>query len=601
VSIATLKKAILCGLVKDKARILEDLRDLGCLHLLPPKEEGLTAEDAAEQPEDIVKALRYLRDCPRKRRRVGKASGFDAAEIAGLALRNQAKKREQSDRRDFLQHRIKELAPWGNFALPGEFGNRGLKFWFYIIPAGFRHRLRNDEITWQVVHRERGQIYLVVIAENEPPPDAMPVPRTRTGSVPLAELEAELDAVNLTLEDLEAERESLTRWIDLLESALAAAEDAAALRSAMRSASDAAPLFILQAWVPGRETGRLEACCEARGLALRVADPDPGDRPPTLLVNAPILEAGQSLVSFYQLPPYGSWDPSAPVLFSFALFFAIILSDAGYGAVLGVCVPLFWRSFGASPSGTRMRRLAVLASSVSVVWGVLVGSYFGWSPPPDSWLGRMRVLSVADFDAMMRLTLLIGVLHLGGANLARAWQSRRSGAAWAPLGWIAVMAGGYLWWSAEGSAPFGTFARWLFIGGIALVLSFAEQTPVRRMSDLWRRLLGGLLEIAGNLSKLFGDVLSYLRLFALGLAGSSLAETFNGLAHSASRTLAGAGLFASVLILLAGHSLNLLLGLMSGVVHGLRLNFIEFFSWGLKGEGHPFRPFRKKEIPRSIL
>ncbi|MEW6038824.1 MAG: V-type ATP synthase subunit I [Pseudomonadota bacterium] len=596
-SIATLKKATLCGLIKDKARILEDLRGLGCLHLLPPKEELLTAEEAVEQREDIVKALRYLRDCPRKRRRAGKASGFDAAEVAGLALRNQAKKREQSDRRDFLQHRIKELAPWGNFALPGEFGDLGLKFWFYIVPAGLLSRVKGEGIVWQVVHRERGQIYLVVIAENEPPPDAMPVPRTRAGSVPLAELEAELDAVNLALEDLEAERESLTRWIDPLESALAAAEDAAALRNAMRSASDSAPLFILQAWVPGPETGRLEACCEARGLALRVADPDPGDRPPTLLVNAPMLEAGQSLVSFYQLPPYGSWDPSVPVLFSFALFFAIILSDAGYGAVLGLLVLLFWRSFGASPSGTRMRRLAVLTSGVSVVWGVLVGSYFGWSPLPDSWVGRMRILSVADFDVMMRLTLLIGVLHLGGANLARAWQWRRSGAGWVPLGWIAVMAGGYLWWwSAEGSAPFGTFARWLLIGGIALVLSFAEQTPVRRMGDLLRRLLAGLLEIAGNLSKLFGDVLSYLRLFALGLAGSSLAETFNGLAHSASRTLAGAGLLAAGLILVFGHALNFALGLMSGVVHGLRLNYIEFLSWGMRGEGYPFRPFRKQEI-----
>jgi V/A-type H+-transporting ATPase subunit I len=355
---------------------------------------------------------------------------------------------------------------------------------------------------------------------------------------------------------------------------------------------------MLQAWAPEREVGRLDDYAKARGLALRVADPDPGDRPPTLLVNAPMLEAGQSLVSFYQLPPYGSWDPSAPVLFSFALFFAIILSDAGYGAVLSVCVLAFWRFFGASPTGTRMRRLAVLASGLSVVWGVLVGSYFGWSPPPQSWAGQMHILSVADFDAMKRLTLLIGVVHLGGANLARAWQSRRSSAAFAPLGWIAVMVGGYLWWSAEGATHWETSARWLAVGGLALVLSFAAQTPVRRMGDLLRRLLAGLLEIAGNLSKLFGDVLSYLRLFALGLAGSSLAETFNLLAHSASRTLVGAGLFASVLILLLGHALTLLLGLMSGVVHGLRLNYIEFYSWGIKGEGHPFRPFRRKETSR---
>jgi V/A-type H+-transporting ATPase subunit I len=160
-----------------------------------------------------------------------------------------------------------------------------------------------------------------------------------------------------------------------------------------------------------------------------------------------------------------------------------------------------------------------------------------------------------------------------------------------------MMTGGYVGWLAGGDSWLMTAAQGLFIAGACLVLLFAGKTPLQRLGDVWRRLLAGLLAIAMNISKLFGDVLSYLRLFALALASASLAETFNQLAQSASRTLAGAGMLAAVLILLAGHSLNLLLGLMSGVVHGLRLNFIEFYSWGLTGEGHPFRPFRKKEIP----
>ena len=595
-SIAALKKLTLCGLVKDKPRVLEDLREVGCLHLLPPEGDIATAGDSVEQPEEVIKALRYLRDCPRKRRQVGKARDFDGADIARQALRNQAAKREQSDRRDFLQHRIKELAPWGNFMLPEELSARSLKFWFYIVPSGFQHRLPRDELIWRVVHREHGQLYIVVIAECEPPGHAMPVPRTHAGSVPLADLEAELNGVSLALEDLEAERESLTRWIGLLQSALAAVEDEAVLQRALRSTSDASPLFILRAWVPAHEISRLDAYAESRGLALGVADPDPSDNPPTLLINPPMLEAGQSLVSFYQLPQYGTWDPSVPVLFFFGLFFAVIISDAGYGMVLGLLVLLLWPSFGASPAGRSMRRLTVFLAGCAMIWGVLAGSYFGWSPPADSLAGRVRLLSVADYDTMMRLTIFIGVLHLGCANLARAWQLRRLGAVWVPLGWVVVMVGGYLWWLASESAWLRTTAQCLLAGGVGLILLFAGPTPVQRMGDLLRRLLAGLLEIAGNLSKLFGDVLSYLRLFALGLAGSSLAETFNTLADSASRRLAGAGLFASGLILLAGHSLNLLLGLMSGVVHGLRLNFIEFYSWGHTGEGHAFRAFRKKEI-----
>ena len=95
---------------------------------------------------------------------------------------------------------------------------------------------------------------------------------------------------------------------------------------------------------------------------------------------------------------------------------------------------------------------------------------------------------------------------------------------------------------------------------------------------------------------MFGDVLSYLRLFALGLASASLAITFNQIASDVAAAAPGAGLLLQLLILLLGHGLNLALAVISGVVHGLRLNFIEFFTWGMEEEGRPFRPFHKKEI-----
>lgn len=109
------------------------------------------------------------------------------------------------------------------------------------------------------------------------------------------------------------------------------------------------------------------------------------------------------------------------------------------------------------------------------------------------------------------------------------------------------------------------------------------------------RLLTGLVALTG-LSKAFGDVLSYLRLFALGLAGAQMAITFNDLARDAMTNIAGLGTLAAVCILLVGHGLNLLLVIMSGVVHGLRLNYIEFFNWGLDSEGYQFKPLRKRRI-----
>ena len=118
---------------------------------------------------------------------------------------------------------------------------------------------------------------------------------------------------------------------------------------------------------------------------------------------------------------------------------------------------------------------------------------------------------------------------------------------------------------------------------------------LKKPIDALMRLLQGLLALT-NATKVFGDVLSYLRLFALGLASASLAITFNQIASDVAAAAPGAGLLLQLLILLLGHGLNLALAVISGVVHGLRLNFIEFFTWGMEEEGRPFRPFHKKEI-----
>jgi V/A-type H+-transporting ATPase subunit I len=129
--------------------------------------------------------------------------------------------------------------------------------------------------------------------------------------------------------------------------------------------------------------------------------------------------------------------------------------------------------------------------------------------------------------------------------------------------------------------------------GLLAVFVFASERAVRDVNSAVLRLLDGMRALTG-VTRAFGDVLSYLRLFALGLASASLALTFNGLAEQAVH-VPGMGLLFAILILLVGHLLNLLLALMSGVVHGLRLNYIEFYNWAISGEGYAFQPFEKKE------
>ena len=150
---------------------------------------------------------------------------------------------------------------------------------------------------------------------------------------------------------------------------------------------------------------------------------------------------------------------------------------------------------------------------------------------------------------------------------------------------------GLLLWQRGPSVPI-----WM-LGGIGLLLVFTCSSE-RRGTDprtLLFRALDGLLALTG-LSSMFGDVLSYLRLFALGLASASLALTFNQLAQDVATALPGMGVLLEVLILVVGHLLNFVLAVVSGVIHGLRLNLIEFYNWSLSDEGYAFQPFAKREV-----
>lgn len=596
-AIEPLKRLSLVGLVGHKAECLDRLQDLGCLHLVPlvpaPKEpETLPPEHAV----DARAALRYLEEEPARRRPVRADEGFDMAETVRRVLANKDRLRATQDLRDALAQRVEDLTPWGDFELPPAEALADRRLWFYRVPLPRLEVLVALALPWQVVHRDSRHAYLVVVDAEEPPADALPVPRTHTGSLSLGEVRRQLEAAESALEDIEAERRSLTRWLHLMRAHFARAEDRAVLRHAEVQTLDGDGLFAVQGWVGVSRLPAVEALAAEAGLALLIEDPTPADQPPTLLSNPEPLGAAEDLVGFYQMPAYRSWDPSRVLFFSFALFFAMILSDAGYAAVLGVALLAFWKRLGESAGGRRFRVLAGTIAGASLGWGLLVGSYFGFAPAPDSLLGRLHLLEVDDFDTMMRLSIGIGVLHLVLANGVRALGLWPRLSVLGPLGWILVAIGGYGAWLAGAAAPGAAVAAWWAAGiGLALVFVASSERPITGAGALLLRGIDGLMALT-QVTKIFGDVLSYLRLFALGLASASLALTFNGLAKQVGAEVEGLGLLLQILLLTIGHLLNLALGLVSGVVHGLRLNYIEFYNWALSGEGYPFRPFKKTEM-----
>jgi V/A-type H+-transporting ATPase subunit I len=595
VSIVPLKKLTLFGLTDEKEQILKRLQKLGCLHLVTLRPAPDRPEDILPQyPKDTHEAMRYLLDSPIKRRAVTEDEDFDLPAIVEKALWNRARLRAARESLDELRLLIRARTPWGNFKLPGLEDMGGLRLWFYVVPLNEMRDVEAGDLTWQVVSRDHRNAYVVVISEEEPPEESMPVARMDPGSQSLAELRREEEDRVGEEEDILSERWRLTRWLGLLRSRMAEAEDDAALRFAATQTLDSDEVFAIQGWVPEEVSEGVVSYANASGLACTIEEPKPSDSPPVLLKNQQNIAAGEDILAFFQLPGYRDWDPSAIVFVSFALFFGMILSDAGYAAVLVLLALFLWKKMGRSRDGKRIRKLVGAVVTCSVVYGVLVGSYFGVTPPEGTFLGRLQVLDINNFIGMMYFSAGIGGLHVLLANVMVAWNRRSSLNALAPLGWVIMVTGGMTFLVRESAPQLWASALWIIVSGGLLVLLFNSDRPFKGAMNLLLRLLDGLKGVAG-VTTAFGDVLSYLRLFALGLASASLAVTFNDLATQAMGAGPGVGLLLALMILALGHVLNLVLAVVSGVVHGLRLNLIEFYHWGINEEGYPFNAFRKKE------
>jgi len=591
-AIVPLSKVTLYGIADHKQAVLDGLQTLGCTHLVnltPGTGEGRPSPGYSVEAH---KALKYLQACPTQRRQTRDPRHFDFAAVEREALALRQRERELNDECDLVRTAIEAVKPWGDFRLPAEDESGAFHFWFYVVPHRRMDAVRESGLVWEAVERDDRFDYVVVIQPDRP--QNMPVPPVELDPRPLSELTDRLQEMELELERLHARRIELTRWCLLFTQAMAKADDEAVLEHAGEQTLDDSGVFAVQGWAPHDAVSRVDKFAKEHGLAISVDAPGPDDKPPTLLSNPEPLAGGEATVTFYMTPAYHTWDPSIVVFFSFAAFFAMIFADAGYGALLGVVLLVVWGKLGRSRMGIRMRNLFLALVFASIGYGALVGSYFGMAPPEGSFRDKLRLLDASDMNQMMLLTIAVGAFHLILANLITAWRLRRTRTFLAPVGWAAMILGGLIaGMNMSMQHPLGLP---LLVGGAVAVLFFSSNRPVslRRPLDLVLRIVDGLLNLA-NVSKAFGDVFSYLRLFALGLASGVLAQTFNQIAGM----IAGdpphdIRLVPAILVLVIGHGLNFVLAVVGGVVHGLRLNCIEFFNWSLPDEGYPFQAFCKK-------
>lgn len=402
----------------------------------------------------------------------------------------------------------------------------------------------------------------------------------------LAAVRAERAAVDDEVAGVKGELERLAAHAAVFDREEARLVDLLALAAARDGAMNDEHLFAVSGWCPAAQVQAIrEAVLEAGGGML-VSDPGPDDEPPVALRNGPLVRLFEPLLNAFQLPNYRESDPT--VLFApfMGLFFGFCLGDAGYGVLLFALATWGRRRLAGRPDGGGEIRKALgliqILGISTIIIGGLTGNLFGIKLHSIEALGSLTVLSALDEDPsnFFYVALLFGVAQLSFGLLLRLVKNLRRGEfqrALGSLGWLFVLPGIGVWVMKGLAGP--------FLAALGLILLFNSPSP--RMGP---RLGGGAWAIY-NVTSLLGDVMSYARVFGLGLSSGIIALVVNTIAD----TVAGSvvGYIAALLILVFGHMFNFVMAVIGSIVHPARLQFLEFFGKFFEGGGESYRPLTR--------
>ncbi len=583
-AIVKLKKITLYTLSKNLKIFLDRLQELGVMHVVSLTEKVDTSKSRKSE-QKAQEALQFLLLAPYKRGQLHIPKTFDAQHIKTQALKLKTSLQKLTEEKDALKKRIKDIRPWGDFSYAIRASDDPYRLWFYQIPHQKLTFFEQSDLIWQNCGKDHRFFYIVIVSEQKP---QLPFKRTHIGKKSLSQLQTELEHIENEIEEIQAKRVSLTQWIDLYVQEIHHLENQEHLEEVTTKVFKDDAIIIIQGWVPVDQLKQVEAFAYQNNAAFLLEDPKSDEMPPTLLKNKSMFAAGENLLTFYTVPNYFEHDASTIIFFSFILFFGMILGDVGYGIILGIATLLFYKKMKKGQMSKRFIPLLLLLSFTTTLWGMLIGSYLGAPPPENSWLAAMRLLDINDYDTMMKISVFIGASHIIIANILKAIDLSKEKNRWeilAPFGWIIAIIGSLFYYIKPDMQPLATTT---ILCGLVLILLFSAVDK-----PMVKRLFSGTSALM-QITTVFGDILSYLRLFALGLATASMGMAFNQLAMQVSDTFPGIGVLFALMILIIGHLLNFTLGIVSGVVHGLRLNLIEFLKYNSQNEGYAFDTFKKR-------
>ena len=355
--------------------------------------------------------------------------------------------------------------------------------------------------------------------------------------------------------------------------------------------------FFMEGWVPEPVQDNVAKVLNDAECSYEFSDPEEGEEPPVLLNTTKFAFPFQAITEMYSLPCYEGFDPTNIFAVFYAFFFGIMLSDAGYGAVLTIACWLVLKKYPLEGTMEKMFKMFFMCGIFTVFWGVMFGGYFGdlfqvWA---STVFGKEIVIKPLWFNPMddptklLIFSLLFGCVHLfTGMGIDMYMKIKRGQTADAILDhvpWFMVIIGAGCWLGGGAiSEALVKPGMYLVIGGLVILLL----TGGRHANGVIGKVAGGLSSVYG-ITGWISDILSYARLLALGLATGVIASVVNLLGSMIGTGLKGA--IALLIIGIFGHVFSMAINVLGAFVHSSRLQYVEFFGKFYEDGGEPFKPF----------
>ena len=605
--ITKMKKLTFLVYHKEYEEFLNSLRELGVVHIVE-KQQG--AADNTELQENIrlfnrlAATLKLLQNQKHEKNAVIATEGGTATRGMQVLDEVDALQTEHGKLSQQLQSYAKEkevLEVWGNFEPTGiqKLKDAGYIIGFYSCSEGNYKEEWETEYNAMIVNRISSKVFFVTVTKAGQEVD-LDVEQAKLPAYSLSRLEALYDTTEQAIEGNEKKLVALSETdIPSLKAALKELQSQIEFSKVVLSSEQTAgdKLMLIEGWAPAYSKVEIEAYLNDAHVYYEITDPMPGDNVPIRLNNKGFFAWFEPICKLYMLPKYNELDLTPFFAPFFMVFFGLCLGDSGYGLFLFLGATAYrLLAKKVTPSMKSIISLIQVLSASTFFCGLLTGTFFGANIYDLDWpiVQRLKHAVLMDNNDMFRLSLILGVIQsLFGMVLKAVNQTIQFGFKYAiaTIGWIILLV------STAVSALFSS-SELLSMGGTAYkvvlcisgAMIFLFNTPGK---NIFMNIGLGLWDSYNMVTGLLGDVLSYVRLFALGLSGGILAGVFNSLAVGMSPDNVIAGPIVMVLIFVIGHAINMFMNVLGAMVHPMRLTFVEFFkNSGYEGGGKEYNPFK---------